>query len=228
MFRSSPALSFLAVAAVSLSAPIAAQAQSFGLDVGVASQYVGKGLGKSNENIAPFAKGEVGFGDGYASLFVTDAAGSQGYDMEIVSTVGWRPKAAGFAFDLAVVNRDLPGSRLGVDENYWEYQADASRKLGPVATRLRVNYSPDGFAATKEAWWLELHGTVAVAAKTKVSAAVANRMADGGVDYNAWNVGAKHKLTDAFAVDLRWYDTDRHSVGEPYEGRLIAAATYSF
>ena len=228
MFRSTSTLSLCVVAAVSLATPIAAQAQSFGLDVGLASQYVGKGLGKSNENIAPFAKAEVGFGDGYASVFVTDAAGSQGYDMEIVSMAGWRPKAAGFALDLGVMNRDLPGSRAGVDDNYWEYQADASRKLGPVATRLRVNYSPDGFAATKQAWWLELQGTVAVAAKTKMSAAIANRMADGGVDYNAWNVGAKHKLTDAFAVDLRWYDTDRHSVGEPYEGRLVAAATYSF
>ena len=206
----------------------AACAQSFDLDAGVASQYVGKGLGKSDEKVAPFTKAEVGFRDGYASVFVSDAAGSQGYDIEVISMAGWRPKAAGFSFDLGVMNRDLPGARAGVDNNYWEYQADASRKLGPVATRLRVNYSPDGFAATKEAWWLELQGTVAIAAKTRISAAVANRMADGGVDYNAWNVGAKHKLTDAFAVDLRWYDTDRHSVGEPYEGRLVAAATYSF
>lgn len=225
MFRSS---AFFVVAAVGLAAPITSQAQSFGLDVGVASQYVGKGLGKSNQDVAPFAKAEASFGEGYASVFVSDAAGSQGYDLEIVSMVGWRPKAGGFTFDLGVMNRDLPGSRAGVDKNYWEYQADASRKLGPVATRLRVNYSPDGFAATKEAWWLELQGTVAVAAKTKISAAVANRMADGGVDYNAWNVGAKQKLTDALAVDLRWYDTDRHSAGEPYEGRLVAAATYSF
>lgn len=222
----SPFLIATIAAAVCFAGPVSAQ--SFGLDVGVASQYTGKGLGKSNEKVAPFAKAEVGFGDGYASVFVSDAAGSQGFDMEIVSTVGWRSKAAGLDFDLGVVNRDLPGARAGVDDNFWEYQADASRKLGAVATRLRVNYSPDGFAATKQAWWVELQGTVAVAANTKVSAAVANRMADGGVDYNAWNVGAKHKLTDAFAVDLRWYDTDRHSVGEPYEGRLVAAATYSF
>ena len=97
--------------------------------------------------------------------------------------LGWRPKAAGFAFDLGVLNRDLPGSRAGVDADYWEYQADAARKLGPVATRLRINYSPDGFAATRAAWWLELQGAVAVSTATKVSAAVANRMADGGVDY---------------------------------------------
>ena len=218
-------IAFTALAPV---VPSVAEAQSFSGELGVASQYIGKGLGKSDGDIAPFAKVEAALGQTYASVFVSDAAGAQGYDMEIVSTLGWRPKAAGFAFDLGVLNRELPGSRAGVDANYWEYQADAARKLGPVATRLRVNYSPDGFAATKAAWWLELQGAVAVSAATKVSAAVANRMADGGVDYNAWNLGAKHRLTDAVALDLRWYDTDRHSAGEPYEGRLVASAAYSF
>lgn len=218
----------IAVVALAPVVPSVAEAQSFSGELGVASQYIGKGLGKSDGDIAPFAKVEAPLGQTYASVFVSDAAGAQGYDMEIVSTLGWRPKAAGFAFDLGVLNRELPGSRAGVDANYWEYQADAARKLGPVATRLRVNYSPDGFAATRAAWWLELQGAVAVSAATKVSAAVANRMADGGVDYNAWNLGAKHRLTDAVALDLRWYDTDRHSAGEPYEGRLVASAAYSF
>jgi len=218
----------IAVVALAPVVPSVAEAQSFSGELGVASQYIGKGLGKSDGDIAPFAKVEAALGQAYASVFVSDAAGAQGYDMEIVSTLGWRPKAAGFAFDLGVLNRDLPGSRAGVDADYWEYQADAARKLGPVATRLRVNYSPDGFAATRAAWWLELQGAVAVSAATKVSAAVANRMADGGVDYNAWNLGAKHRLTDAVALDLRWYDTDRHSAGEPYEGRLVASAAYSF
>ena len=218
----------IAVVALAPVVPSVAEAQSFSGELGVASQYIGKGLGKSDGDIAPFAKVEASLGQAYASVLVSDAAGAQGYDMEIVSTLGWRPKAAGFAFDLGVLNRDLPGSRAGVDADYWEYQADAARKLGPVATRLRINYSPDGFAATRAAWWLELQGAVAVSTATKVSAAVANRMADGGVDYNAWNVGAKHRLTDALALDLRWYDTDRHSAGEPYEGRLVASAAYSF
>jgi hypothetical protein len=218
----------IAVVALAPVVPSVAEAQSFSGELGVASQYIGKGLGKSDGDIAPFAKVEAALGQAYASVLVSDAAGAQGYDMEIVSTLGWRPKAAGFAFDLGVLNRDLPGSRAGVDADYWEYQADAARKLGPVATRLRINYSPDGFAATRAAWWLELQGAVAVSTATKVSAAVANRMADGGVDYNAWNVGAKHRLTDALALDLRWYDTDRHSAGEPYEGRLVASAAYSF
>lgn len=206
----------------------AACAQSFDLDVGVASQYVGKGLGKSDEKVAPFAKAEVGYGDVYANVFVSNASGSQGFDSEIISMAGWRPEAAGFALDFGVMYRDLPGSRPTIDATYWEYQADASRKLGPVATRLRVNYSPDGFAATREAWWIEVQGTVSVGPRTNASAAIGDRRADGGAEYGAWNAGVKHKLTDALALDLRWYDTDSHELGDNYDGRLVAAATYSF
>jgi uncharacterized protein (TIGR02001 family) len=225
-----PNQNILALAAVVVGNSVGdlAQAQSFGLDVGVASEYVGKGLGKSDGEVAPFAKAEVEYGAAYANVFVSKASGSQGFDSEIITTLGWRPEAAGFAFDLGALNRELPGTRAGIDANYWEYQADASRQLGPVAARLRVNYSPDGFAATREAWWVELQAAVSVGRRTKASAAVGDRTADGGASYAAWNAGVKHKLADAFAIDLRWYDTDSHSLGDNYDGRFVAAATYSF
>ena len=211
----------------------AVQAQSFDTlkfdaQIGVASEYVGKGLGKSAGDPSVNSSVEVSSGAFYASAFASTAKLSQGSDAEIVSTLGWRPEAAGYKFDFAVVNRDLPGTRAGVDANYWEYQADASRKLGPVNTRLRVNYTPDGFAATKEAWWVELQGTVAVGPKTKASAAIADRTADGGAEYAAWNVGVKHKLTEKLALDVRWYDTDSHALGDNYDGRLVGALGYAF
>lgn len=202
-------------------------APAFDAQVGVASEYVGKGLGKSAGDPSVNGTLEVSSGALYASVFASTAKLSQGSDAEIISAIGWRPEAAGFKFDLQVMNRDLPGTRAGVDANYWEYQADASRKLGPVNTRLRVNYSPDGFAATKEAWWVELQGTVSVGAKTKVSAAIADRTADGGAEYAAWNLGAKHRLTDKLSLDVRWYDTDSHALGENYDGRLVGALTFA-
>ncbi|MGH7028564.1 TorF family putative porin [Brevundimonas sp.] len=204
-----------------------AQAHAFDAQIGVASQYVGKGIGKSAGD--PSVNGSVGVsqGDFYANVFVSTAKLSQGSDSEIVSTLGWRPKAAGYSFDFAVQNRDLPGTRAGVDANFWEYQADASRMIGPVNTRVRVTYSPDSFAATKEAWWVELQGTVSVGPKTKASASIADRTADGGAEYAAWNVGVKHKLTDKLALDVRWYDTDSHALGENYDGRLVGALTFA-
>ena len=202
-------------------------APDFSAQVGVASEYVGKGLGKSAGDPSVNGSVEISTGAFYANVFASTAKLSQGSDAEIVSAVGWRPEAAGYKFDLSVVNRDLPGTRAGVDANYWEYQADASRKIGPVSTRLRVNYTPDGFAATKEAWWVELQGTVSVGPKTKASVAIADRTADGGAEYAAWNVGVKHKLTEKLALDVRWYDTDSHALGENYDGRLVGALTFA-
>lgn len=203
--------------------PAIASAQDVNWTVGVASEYIGKGVGKSNGEIAPYGSVEIGAGPAYASVFASTAELSQGADAETITTLGWRPTAGDVKFDLAVLNRDLPGSRAGVDSNYFEYQADASRAFGRVAARLRVNYSPDGFAATREAWWIELQGSTALDARTKASVAVADRSADGGAEYTAWNAGVKRRLTDQVALDVRWFDTDAHALGEPYEGRLVAS-----
>lgn len=208
--------------------PTAAHAQSVSGQVGIASEYVGKGLGKSAGDPSVFGSVEVESGAFYASAFASSADLSSGAHAEIVTAVGYRPEFAGFEFDVSVVNRDLPGANAGYDGNYWEYQADASRKLGPVSTRLRINYTPDGAGGTQEAWWIELQGGVAIDGKTKLSAAVADRSADGGAEYVAWNAGVKRKLTDNLALDVRWYDTDGHSFGEPYEGRLVGSLALSF
>lgn len=219
-----PALFFVGATAF----PTLVSAQDFSGQVGVASQYVGKGLGKSAEDPSVFGSVEIEVGQFYASVFASTAELSQGSDSEIVSAIGYRPEVAGFDLDLSVINRELPGTRAGVDANYMEYQADVSRKLGPVAARLRVNYTPDGFAATREAWWVEAQGSIALDSMTKASAALAERSAEGGAEYVAWNVGIKRKLTDAIALDVRWFDTDGHSYGEAYEGRLVGALSLSF
>lgn len=197
------------------------------VQLGVATQYIGKGLGKSNDEPSLSGSVEVAHGGFYASLFGATAELSQGSDAEILTTVGYRTDFGGYGLDLAVINRDLPGSRKGIDANYTEYQADASRKFGPVSTRLRVNYTADGFAATQEAWWIELQGGIALNASTRATVSIADRSADGGASYTAWNAGVKRKLPQNLAIDLRWYDTDGHRFGDTYDGRLVAALTLS-
>nr|WP_168047183.1 TorF family putative porin [Brevundimonas alba] len=207
--------------------PTAALAQDISGQIGVASQYVGKGIGKSSDEPSLYGSVEATAGLFYAGVFASTAELSQGSDAEIVTTIGVRPEFAGFEFDLSAMNKDFPGSRAGVDPSNIEYQADVSRKLGPVGTRLRVNYTPDGFAATREAWWVEAQASLALDAATKASVALGERTADGGAEYVAWNAGVKRKLSDRIALDVRWYDTDGHDFGEPYEGRLVGSLSLS-
>lgn len=225
--RTGVLFSTIFAAAALIAGPAAADSE-IDFQVGVASEYMGKGAAKSNGEVAWSGQVEVTEGDFHASVFASTAELSQGSDAEIITTVGWAPEALGFEWDFAVLNRDLPGTAAGVDSNYWEYQADVSRSVGPVSGRVRVNYTPDGFASTEEAWWVEAQAAYKISSKTKASAALGTRRAHGGADYTAWNVGVKHKLTEAISVDVRWYDTDQHDLGDSYDGRLVGALTFAF
>ena len=219
---------------VSAFSPTNAEAQTaspaidWSVEIGAATEYVGKGLGKSDGDPSIFAGVQATHGGFYGKVWASSADLPQGINAEIITSLGYKTRWAGNGLNISVMNRELTGAPDTLDSNYFEVQGDLGRRLGPVNTRLRVNYSPDGFSASEEAWWVELNGSVNVAEATRVSAAFANRASDGGADYNAWNVGATHDLNDNLAVDVRWYDTDAHFRGERYDGRLVAALTASF
>lgn len=205
-----------------------AGAQDFGGKIGVATENVGKGIGKSEGEPSVSVSLEASQGDFYAELSGDSVDIAQGADTEIVATVGYAPEIGDYKFDVSAMHKTLSGAATGYDNVYMEYQADVSRDAGPVNLRLRVNYSPDGSGSTNEAWWVELQGGVAIDGRTRATAAVGERTTDGGADYVAWNAGVKRKLTDELGLDVRWYDTDGHTFGERYEGRLVAALTLSF
>ena len=125
--------------------------------LGLASQYVTKGVGKSNDE--PSASGSI---------------------------------------ELSRNGFDITG-----------YQSDLSGQGGPVSTRFHINYTADELVSTKEAWWVEFQGGIALDENAKATAAVGDRAAE----YTAWNVGAKRKLPHDLALDVRWYDTDGHGYG---------------
>ena len=215
-------------AAAVLMMPGLALAQDFSGQIGVATENVGKGLGKSGGEPSVSGEVEVSQGDFYAGLSASSVDIAQGADTEVVAVVGYAPEVGAWKFDVSAMHKTLEGAPAGYDKRFMEYQADVSRAVGPVGLRMRVNYSPDGSGPTQEAWWLELQGGVAMTPRSRATAALGERITDGGTDYVAWNAGVKHKLTDRVALDVRWYDTDGHVHGERYEGRLVGALSLSF
>ena len=220
-------LSGAAILAAGMLISGAASAQDFNGEIGVATENTAKGLGKSGGEPSVSAAVGVSYDDVYAEVSGSSVDIAQGADTEIIATVGYAPTIGAYSFDISALHRTLIGSPAGYDDVYMEYQADASRKVGPVGLRMRVNYSPDSSGGSREAWWVEMQGGVALDARSRATVALGERTIEGGDDYVAWNVGVKRKLTDALALDVRWYDTDSHALGERYEGRLIAALTFS-
>ncbi len=200
----------------------------FSGQIGVATENIGKGIGKSAGE--PSVSGSVGvaYGAFYAEFEAATVDLSGGADSELVTTFGYAPEFAGLKFDFSAMHKEFTGTVAGFDNRFWEYQADVSRDVGPVAVRLRANYTPDGSGTTEEAWWLEAQGGVAIDARTRATVALGERITDTGAEYTAWNAGVKRRLARGVAVDVRWYDTDQHALGERYEGRLVGALTYAF
>lgn len=222
-------IAVLSTIILGLAATTPAMAGEFSGKVGLASQYLGKGLGKSDEDPAVSASlryTESGF---YADAFYSQAASSKGADGEVILTGGYVAEFGAFELDSQLLYREMLGEENGVDSGYFEAQFDLSRDFGEIFSgRLRVNYSPDTYGATDEAWWVEAQGGATLYKGGKLTAAYAVRRTENGTDYDAWNIGLKHKFTKAISGDLRWYDTDSHDVAERYEGRLVAGLTYSF
>lgn len=200
----------------------------FSGQIGVATENVGKGLGKSDGEASVSGSVAAALGDFYAELGGSTVDLSGGADSEVVTTLGYAPEFGGFEFDFSAMHKVYTGTVSGYDNRFMEYQTDVSRDVGPVGVRLRVNYTPDGSGGTEEAWWIEAQGGVALDARTKATVAVGERITDTGAEYTAWNAGVKRKLTDGIALDVRWYDTDQHALGERYEDRLVGALTYAF
>lgn len=197
--------------------------------IGIASQYVGKGLGKSDEDPAAFASVRWQPNDFYVNAFVSEASTSRGADAEVILSAGYTRELGDWDVDVVVMHRQLLNETNGVDSSYVEFQGDVSRALTDhISARFRVNYSADGYGATEAAWWTEAQATFKLTSNDKLSVAYGQRRLDGGNDYDAWNVGVKHKFTPAISGDLRWYDTDSHELGSRYDGRLVASISYSF
>jgi uncharacterized protein (TIGR02001 family) len=194
----------------------------------LATDYMSKGTSKNAREPAASGSLEASWGDLYLGTWGSDAVTFQGGDAELHLYAGVRPELAGFKWDLRAMAKTITGTADGVQETYVELRVDASRPLGPLKARVRVEYSPDNYGATEQAWWVEGQLAYALHERVTASAALGRREQDGGADYTAWNAGAQVAITDRVALDLRWYDTDSHELGRAYAGQAVAAISLRF
>ncbi|WP_332767729.1 TorF family putative porin [Phenylobacterium sp.] len=211
-----------------LAAPPAAAGAAWSGQIGASTDYVSKGVSKTNGDPQLWGRLEAAHGGAYAGAWASNVELSQRSDAELQVYVGRRAKAFGYALDVSAFYKTFPGTRDGVDEDLVEFRADAARAFGPVQARLRAEWTPDNFGAARQALWVEGRLGLNISAQTEVSGALGRREQAGGADYLAWNLGVKQVLAPHLSADLRWCDTDGHRLGDNYRGRLTAGLTASF
>jgi hypothetical protein len=149
-------------------------------------------------------------------------------DGESAFGVGWKGKAAGFDLGASVAWKRLIGLDGQVDPDSWEFVPSVSRKFGPLTARLSLTYSPNDFGRTRESAWMEVGATWKLDGKTNLVAAIGRREREGSTDYTAFNAGVTRAVFKGVSAELRYYDSARSELGDPFQGRVVGALRARF
>lgn len=220
-----------ASATLALSGAAMADEVKLSYNVGIASDYVFRGVSQTQEDPQIFGGVDATYGIGYAGVWASNVDfGVNDPSAEIDLYAGVRPTVAGTNLDLGVVyygySKDkglTPGSF-----SYLELKAAAARSFGPATLGAAVYYSPEFPGKTGNAVYYEVNGSVPVAEKLSVSAALGHQEIDKAGDYSTWNIGATYAITGNLGVDLRYSDTDEHGYGKIYGDRIAVALKATF
>lgn len=190
------------VALMLLATPVAAQ----DYDLTITSDNRSKGLTKSNGEAALL--GSVSWSEGiyYVAPAFETIEGSTGSDLEVKLAAGVRPEFAGFKFDLNAAWKYQVDVNPGVDNGAWEFTADAARSIGPIKTRLRVQYTPDSIGSAEEWTWYEARAGIDLTDRLSAAYSIGRR--EQVVDYTAWSTELNYKLTDNVTAGLYYYSFD--------------------
>lgn len=195
-------------------------------NVAISTDYVFRGVSQTEEDAAISAGVDVSDGMAYAGAWASNVsyAGDPDTNVEVDLYGGVRPTFAGLNWDLGVVGYIYLNQPDGADYSYVEAKVGASRAFGPVTTSLTGYWSPDFFGASEdEAFYLEAAASASPADRWMISGVVGRQWVSSDFDYTTWNLGAAYQLTDALALDARYYDTSEHDFGPVYGSRVVAS-----
>ena len=220
----------IAVGALALSAGAAAAQEGLQLsyNVGVASDYVFRGVSQTDENPQVFGGVDLAAGKFYAGTWASNVDFNDSTDAEIDLYAGFKPTLGPATLDLGVIYYGYVNAPDHADYANTEFKVAGSVPAGKGSLGAAVFYSPDSFGAADEATYYEVNGSYPVAAKWNVSGALGRQTYKGSGDYTTWNLGAAYAINDKLALDLRYVDTSEHDFGKLYDSRAVATLKAAF
>lgn len=206
----------------------------FTFNVGVASDYVFRGISQTDEEPQLFGGVDLTApGNVYAGVWASNvnfsAFGDDDTNLEVDFYAGVKPEFGGFAFDFAGIYYTYFNQPDDISElNYFEAKAAVSRAVGPATLGAAVYYSPEFTGETDEAVYYEINGAYTATDRLSFSAAIGHQDVSFDGDYSTYNIGATFLVTPNIALDLRAHGTDADDFGDLYDDRVVALVKATF
>lgn len=183
--------------------------------VALTSDYIYRGISQTDEH--PALQGSVMYehpAGPFVSLWGSNVDFNDGDEasVEIDITAGYAGKVGNFSYKLGGIYYWYPGAeeRLGYD--FIEAYTELGYDFGFAALQGSVNYSPDFFANTGDAFYFKLGGSVPLPLNFKIGGHIGyqtiQKNTKAGIpDYWDWGLGVTYSIA-GFDLDARYYDTD--------------------
>lgn len=227
-----------AAASVAMSGAAMAEELKLSYNVGVASDYIFRGVSNTNTKGQVFGGVDATYGIGYAGVWASNVDfGTPNPDVEIDVYAGVKPTVGPVALDLGVIYYGYSKDKNGLPGQfgYIEVKAAASTAVGPGTLGAALYYSPEFPGEGGEALYGEVNASAPIGEKLTLSGALGRQEVDtagyyAGLSdgYTTYNIGISAAITDHLTADLRYSDTSQHKFGNIFGEALTASLKASF
>jgi uncharacterized protein (TIGR02001 family) len=199
-------------------------------DVGAATDYAFRGVSQTAGRPNVFAGADLDVGrNGYVGAWASNVDLHDGTRAEFDLYGGLRPTVGPVTLDIGVIHYAYAGQRRGRRNDYTELKLAPSMALGPATLGLAYFHAQDFFGRAGPSNYVEANAVLPIAAApVSVSGAVGRQQVTGPDDYTTWNLGVSYALGRALGFDLRYWDTDSHSLGKAYGAKIVLGLKASF
>ncbi len=219
-----------------LAASICASAQTTG-SIGITNNYVARGTAQNySGDPALMINVNHDFKSGfYTGVFAAnvdfeeDKFGLQNdpTHTEISGWVGYRHKINTITLDYMAGSYNYLGDTF-TSLDMLEFKVGMTIPIGKVSLNANVGYTPDYFHILGESIWADASLSYPITDKLVASAGVGRQFISDkgnnvdipynpeGYSYTTWNIGATYTFNKRWSLEARYYDTDRHDLGEVY------------
>jgi uncharacterized protein (TIGR02001 family) len=201
----------------------------FNFNLTGATNYIFRGVSQTENGPAVFGSAKVSYDKFYAAVGGENVNFNNSIDAEYDLSAGWTPSWDEFNFDVGAIRYGYVNAPTHVYIDTTEARAAVSRKFDDIKLGLAVNHAINYFGTKKDGTYFEGNAAYKIIDGLTASGAVGRQLiSTAGKSFTTWNVGATYAFTKNISLDVRYLDTDSHSIGHLYDSHAVASLKLGF